>query len=207
LQHVLAEPTLSINGVPPSVRETWMRRANAALAEAGTPCPFGAFASAVVNHTASVEGELVCTGVNAVRTTGDPVLHGEIAAIQNCTAVFTDPAGAHRLTPMQAQAAFADLTLYTNAESCPMCASAIRWAGFREYVYGSSLERLIELGWTQIRVPSADIFQASGDLPNPVRLLGGVLAEETEPLFAWQNDDGAPCPRGCVRAEGGVCQP
>ncbi|KAH9853871.1 cytidine deaminase-like protein [Lenzites betulinus] len=203
LQDVLAAPTLTINGVPPSVRETWMRRANAALAEAGPPCPFGAFASVVVNHTASVAGELVCSGVNAARNTGDPTLHGEIVAIQNCTAVLTDPAGAHRLTPAQAQAAFADLTLYTNAESCPMCASAIRIAGFREYVYGASIARLVELGWAQIRVPSANIFRAASDLPNAARLLGGVLAEETDPLFAWQFDDGAPCPLGCARPVGG----
>lgn len=45
---------------------------------------------------------------------------GEIAAIQNCTAILTDPNGRYNLTGTQAIAAFADLTLYTNAESCPM---------------------------------------------------------------------------------------
>lgn len=45
---------------------------------------------------------------------------GEIAAIQNCTAILTDPTGPYNLTGTQAIAAFADLTLYTNAESCPM---------------------------------------------------------------------------------------
>lgn len=45
---------------------------------------------------------------------------GEIAATTNCTAVLTDPHGRFRLTASEAQAAFVDLTLYTNAESCPM---------------------------------------------------------------------------------------
>jgi hypothetical protein len=43
-----------------------------------------------------------------------------MAAIKNCTAILTDPHGKYRLDTADAQAAFADLTLYTNAESCPM---------------------------------------------------------------------------------------
>ena len=180
---------------------------------------------------------------------------GEIAAIQNCTAVLTDPAGPYKLTPKQAQAAFADLSLYTNAESCPMvrppdsnifsggnpprnphlpprpfnlrvtpyapnadplfspdsdsllpqCASAIRWSGFREYIYGTSIATLIERGWAQIRIPSIDVFERSFDLPNPSRLLAGVLTNETNPLFSWQFDPGAPCPAGCARV-GTTCR-
>lgn len=65
-----------------------------------------------------------------------------MAAIANCTAILTDPAGTYRFNTSQALAAFEDLSLYTNAESCPMCASAIRWAGFREYIYGTSIDAL-----------------------------------------------------------------
>ncbi|KAL1937572.1 hypothetical protein VTO73DRAFT_13067 [Trametes versicolor] len=206
LQNVLAQPSIALNNVPQTVREHWVRRANAALVEAGQPCMFAAFASVIVNHTASDAGELVCTGINSTKMKGDPTLHGEIAAIQNCTAILTDPMGPYNLTGTQAIAAFADLTLYTNAESCPMCASAIRWAGFREYVYGTSIATLIEQGWGQIRIPSTDIIRESADLPNSVRMLGGVLETETDPLFSWQFDPSAPCPQGCARpAEGGSC--
>lgn len=45
---------------------------------------------------------------------------GEIAAIKNCTLILTDPKGDFRLTPSEAQDAFAEFSLYTNAESCPM---------------------------------------------------------------------------------------
>jgi tRNA(Arg) A34 adenosine deaminase TadA len=38
------------------------------------------------------------------------------------------------------------LTLLTNAESCAMCASAIRWAGFREVVYIISIDTLVKKG-------------------------------------------------------------
>ncbi|KAI0676758.1 cytidine deaminase-like protein [Trametes maxima] len=206
LQNVLSHPLRTINNVLPSVREHWMREANAAMAELVSPCPFGAFASVIVNHTASASGELVCVGANAVRSTGNPIMHGEIAAIQNCTAIFTDPHGPYNYTASQAQAAFADLSLYTNAESCPMCASAIRWAGFREYIYGSSIEELIAQGWGQIRVSSMEIFQESFDLPNVARLIGGVLTEETDPLFSWQYNADFPCPKGCARVSGS-CSP
>ena len=37
------------------------------------------------------------------------------------------------MSATQIFAAWGELSIYTNAESCPMCASAIRWAGFKEY--------------------------------------------------------------------------
>jgi len=64
-----------------------------------------------------------------LRTYSDTVsrIHGEISAINACTAVFI----AKNLTATQIFAAWGELSIYTNAESCPMCASAIRWAGFK----------------------------------------------------------------------------
>lgn len=52
------------------------------------------------------------------------VLAGEIAAISNCSTIFTDPNGPYKLTAAEATAAFSDLSLYTNAESCPMVSPA-----------------------------------------------------------------------------------
>jgi len=126
-----------------------------------------------------------------------------MAAITNCTAILTDPNGPYRLSPAEALAAFSGLTLYTNAESCPMCASAIRWAGFREYVYGTSIDKLIEGGWGQIRISSMEVVAQSFDLPHPTRLIAGVLTNETDPFFAWQFDPAMKCPLGCKRDEGG----
>lgn len=78
-QDVIAKPQLSINGIPFSTRAHWMRRANAALADLGSPCPFAAFGTAIVNHTATTAdglGELVCIGANANSKTGNPTMHG-----------------------------------------------------------------------------------------------------------------------------------
>ncbi|KAK0609173.1 hypothetical protein DIS24_g12433 [Lasiodiplodia hormozganensis] len=78
-QDVIAKPQLSINGIPFGTRAHWMRRARAALADLGSPCPFAAFGTAIVNHTATTAdglGELVCIGANANSKTGNPTMHG-----------------------------------------------------------------------------------------------------------------------------------
>ena len=67
---------LSINSIPFSTRAHWMRVANAAVAELESPCPTSPFATVIVNHTAPGLGELICMGVNSIRTTGNPTMHG-----------------------------------------------------------------------------------------------------------------------------------
>lgn len=72
----LANPDLMINGVPYESRAHWMRVANSALAISESPCPFAAFGTAIVNHTGSNTGKLICLGVNENSKTGNPSLHG-----------------------------------------------------------------------------------------------------------------------------------
>ncbi|KAK2025740.1 hypothetical protein LX32DRAFT_655215 [Colletotrichum zoysiae] len=186
---ITAPPLAAVEGdggISLATRAYWMRQANLALPN---PCPFAAFGSVVVNHTASA-------GL------------GEMVAIDNCSAIFVDPEGPFRMTPAEALAAFADLTLYTNAESCPMCASAIRWAGFKEYVYGTSIDTLVEKGWGQINVNSSYIFAQSTGLPRQTGLVGPVLTNETDVFFSWQYVPDAPCPQGCSRdRDQGSCRP
>ncbi|KAI8316856.1 hypothetical protein K4K61_000140 [Colletotrichum sp. SAR11_59] len=192
------------DGVDASTRAYWMRQANLALPN---PCPFAAFGAVVVNHTAGGLGELVCTGANNNQGSGNPTLHGEMVAINNCSAIFTDPQGRYNMTPADALLAFSNLTLYTNAESCPMCASAIRWAGFKEYVYGTSIDALVDMGWGQITVSSKEIFNQSSSLSSETGFLGGVLTNETDGFFSWQFRPNATCPQGCSRAASGRCAP
>jgi tRNA(Arg) A34 adenosine deaminase TadA len=69
--------------------------------------------------------------------------------------------------------------LYTNGEPCPMCASAIRWAGFKEVIYGSGIRTIAESeshlraiadgvdkpdGRNQIYIPSSLIWEKSYSL-------------------------------------------
>ena len=82
LHPTLASSELTINNVPSSTRAYWMRRANAALADLTSPCPFAAFGTAIVNHTSPGRnglGELVCIGANAMTQDGNPTLHGTVS--------------------------------------------------------------------------------------------------------------------------------
>lgn len=213
LQDPLPKDPLYYNDpLPILTRHHWMRLANTAVLYANTPCPFMAFGTAIVNHTLSFLdpshlGELVCTGLNHNNHTSNPILDGEIAAIENCSAILTDPNGPYKLSAQEAIQAYTELTVYTNGEPCPMCASAIVWTGFREMVYGSSIATLVEMGWPQIRVDSRTIFEGSWDLRRArTAWVGSVLSNETDRVYTWQFQPEFECPRGCGRKEvGGRC--
>lgn len=203
-QSILSEGEMDISL---STREHWMRVAEQSLYDLISPCPFSAFGAAVVNHTASNRGELICIGVNTI-IDGNPTLHGEIAAINNCTSVMQDPDGPYKLSPSETSEAWKQLSLYTTAEACPMCASAIRWAGFKEYIYATSSETLLESGWPQMSITSRELFRRSGMLEPETAIVEGVLDRETDPLFAWQFDSRSSCPAGCSRrVSGEECAP
>ncbi|KAJ6620282.1 cytidine deaminase-like protein [Mycena sp. CBHHK59/15] len=182
---------LTVGGITYSKRVEYMRKTNAALFAQSGVCPFAAFGAIIVNHTSD---EVVCEGANF--RTGDPTIHGEISAINACTAVFA----ARNMTATEIYAAWADLSIYTNAESCPMCASAIRWAGFKEYIYGTTIQHNYNVGWGVMTLSSYDIFQQSRQLPGVQTLmLGQILTNETDPLFSWQYNETYPCPGNCTR--------
>lgn len=182
-----------VNSVPFEAREHWMQRAVDELVAASGPCPMYAYGAIIVNHTANPWGSLVCVGANSVGSKGDPTQHGEINAIQTCADQFYRS----NMTVAEVSAAFEDLSLYTTAESCPMCASAIRWANFKEYIYGTSIHQLIDYGIEQIDVASRYIYQQSYLMSraNP-RIIGPISTEKTNPYFRWIYTN-QPCPNGC----------
>ncbi|EHL03548.1 putative tRNA-specific adenosine deaminase 2 [Glarea lozoyensis 74030] len=192
----LSSTTLSPpDTIPHSTREHWMRAANSAL---NSPCPFEAFGCVIVNHSDtsnSPHGELVCSSQNQIRETGNPTLHGEVAAINECVKVL----GERGWSAEEIKGAWEGLSLYTNGEPCPMCASAIRYSNFAECIFGTTIPTLIKKGWKQISITSQELFDESGLLPGKTRLIGGVLTEETDPLYSWQFDGKADCPVGCQR--------
>ncbi len=51
------------------------------------------------------------------------------------------------------------------------------------YIYGTSIDSLIEKGWGQFRVSSRDILQESYDLGTTTKLIGELLTNETDPYF------------------------
>jgi tRNA(adenine34) deaminase len=146
--------------------EGYMKLALDKLEPVPTERQSGPFATVIVNrHT----GDIVCQGVNRYRE--NPIFHGEMVAINACAKVMP-------------KVEWRDLALYTTAEPCPMCMSAIVWTRIPEVVYGTSVEDLIKLGVKQFRLDSATIAAAAPFYSG--RIVGGVLRERADPIYrSW----------------------
>ena len=79
--------------------------------------------------------------------------------------------------------------LISTAEPCPMCAAASWWAGVRAVVFGTSIDMLIRDGWRQLELTSAEVLSRANPPGGPI-LIGGFLAEETDPLYGEGSPEG-----------------
>lgn len=73
------------------------------------------------------DGEVIATGTNRVTVTCDPTAHAEVSAIRAACSKIGD----FRLT---------GCTVYSSCEPCPMCLSALYWAGVERIFYGNTKE-------------------------------------------------------------------
>lgn len=71
------------------------------------------------------DGEVVSTGANRVVPNSDPTAHAEVMAIRSACAQL----GTFNLS---------GCTIYTSCEPCPMCLSAIYWAGIDHIFYANT---------------------------------------------------------------------
>ena len=113
------------------------------------------------------DGQVIARGRNLGRTNDDPTAHGEMVAIRRCLADH-------------GSAALKGSTLYTSGEPCVMCMGAIVWCRFGRLVFAASVEQ-IAARMNQIMISSADI--AAKETFLPIKITGGVLADEAVQLF------------------------
>ena len=73
------------------------------------------------------DGKLIATGVNSVTVVNDPTAHAEVSAIR---------AACRELGTFQ----LAGCIVYSSCEPCPMCLSALYWAGVSKIFYGNTKE-------------------------------------------------------------------
>jgi len=140
------------------------------------------FAAIIVNAYTNV---VSCYGYN--NSTQYKLLHAEMAAYANCTALFPSPTGDDNLNP---GLRWSNQTLYTTAESCPMCAQGGIYRGVGRVVYGTSIPTLVKIGSHQTMIRQADLYRASvlnmygtGSHGNVPLLKGGVLVNDTDAVF------------------------
>jgi len=88
--------------------------------------PFGAL---IVKN-----GKIIAEGNNCVTCDNDPTAHAEIVAIRRA---------AHELQTFQ----LIDCELYSSSEPCPMCLSAIYWAGIKTVYYANDHEQASAVGF------------------------------------------------------------
>jgi tRNA(adenine34) deaminase len=130
--------------------------AEAALAAAAGNPPFGAV-------LCDATGRVIARGHNTQVSTNDPTAHGEVNVLR--------AGGLARRSP--------DLTgwrLYSNAEPCSMCMSAIVKAGIAEVTYGAPHEPHLDP-----YLPAADVLARAA---HPPRVRPGVLAAEAAAQIA-----------------------
>ena len=139
--------------------ERFIRRA-IKLAANVPDLPFGAV---IVDRES---GEIIAEGWN--KSSVNPTWHGEIDAI-------------NRLAELRPEFKGSRLSLYSTAEPCPMCQSAILWSGIETVVYGTSIRSLQRLGWRQIDILAEEVIRRSPAWH--CTLLGGVLEQDCDALF------------------------
>ncbi len=128
-----------------------------------TQIPWLPFGAVLVRRAT---GTIVAEGFN--RSSESPTFHGEIDAINRC-------AVAHPSIDWR------ELDLYTTAEPCPMCQSAIEWAGIATVYYGTSIPYLKERGWWQIDIRAEEVARRTPF--RQTRIIGGILESECNRLF------------------------
>ena len=80
----------------------------------------GPFGAVIVRN-----GEIIATGTNRVTESCDPTAHAEVSAIRAACAKL----GEFKLS---------GCTIYSSCEPCPMCLSALYWAGVERIFYGNT---------------------------------------------------------------------
>ena len=79
----------------------------------------GPFGAVIVRN-----GEVIAVAHNEVIGTNDPTAHAEVVALRRATATL-------------GRFDIADCEIYSTCEPCPMCLSAIHWAGIRTLYFGA----------------------------------------------------------------------
>lgn len=125
--------------------------------------PKAPFAALIVDNKT---GEILSKGLNASKV--NPTFHGEMVAINNC--IKEHP-----------HVDWSQVTLYTTAEPCSMCQSAVVWAKIPRVVFATSFEYLIGHGWDQINIRASEVNKRSPFYKGT--LTGGIMASKSNVLF------------------------
>jgi tRNA(adenine34) deaminase len=158
-------------GVTPAELAKHEKFMRLAIAQA-TRDPGRPFGSVLVDERT---GEVVAAGVADLAVS--PMAHSELTAMNNYIAKYGNKG-------------WENLTMYGTGEACPMCASAMVWAGIPRMVYGSDTP-FVDQYIPDIHIRAQAVVDAGKAIYTSKLLLGGVLANETDKLFQAKGKAGA----------------
>jgi tRNA(Arg) A34 adenosine deaminase TadA len=141
--------------------ETFMRLAIDACRRgiAAGQTPFGA---CIVRGS-----EIIVATHNHVWINTDITAHAEVCALRDAC---------RRLKSIKLDGC----TIYSTTEPCPMCFSAIHWAGMDRIVFGASIVDAKEAGFSELALSNEHMKAVGG---SPVMVVQGVLRGECMALF------------------------
>jgi tRNA(Arg) A34 adenosine deaminase TadA len=113
------------------------------------------------------DNEVVAKGYNTVKRDSAPSAHAEMNVIRSLTTKIQNPS-------------LEGYTIYATGEPCPMCATACVWTGLAEIIIGASIEDLISVNQSQVRISCEEIIAKSF---KNIKVTKGVLREECLQLF------------------------
>ena len=113
------------------------------------------------------DNEVVAKGYNTVKRDSDPSAHAEMNAIRSLTTKIQNPS-------------LEGYTIYATGEPCPMCATACVWTGLAEIIIGASIEDLILVNQSQVRISCEEIIAKSF---KNIKVIKGLLRQECMQLF------------------------
>lgn len=134
----------------PHDHDKYIRMAMAQAENGDTP-----YGSVILQH-----GRVIATGYNTVKSSNDVTAHSEINTIR---------AAARELGTTNLE----DCILYTNAEPCPMCMTAILWSGIPRLVIGATSQALSE--YTTTLQPTARQMAAANN--SSIQITSGILED------------------------------
>lgn len=112
------------------------------------------------------DGDMIASAHDREDTENDPTSHAEMNAIR---------AAGRKLGKK-----FAGCMLVSTHEPCPMCASAIVWAGIGEAAWGYSIGEAIAQGRKRMNLPCTEIFGRAGA---DIQIHEGILKTECAVLY------------------------
>ncbi len=71
-------------------------------------------------------------------------------------------------------------TMYATTEPCPMCFAACHWAKISRIVYGTSIEDVRALGFSEMTISNISMQEFGG---SRMEIIGGYLIEENQALL------------------------